>query len=61
MLDIIFYLVQVSLCEFYILDKATIFFWVISNLMIDVANLSLIYLQKYVMANREDDVGKRVI
>ena len=29
--------------------------------MIDVANLSLIYLQKYVMANREDDVGKRVI
>ena len=29
--------------------------------MIDVANLSLIYLQKYVMANREDDVGKRGI
>ena len=27
--------------------------------MIDVANLSLIYLQKYVMANREDDVGKK--
>ena len=27
--------------------------------MIDVAKLSLIYLQKYVMANREDDVGKK--
>ena len=29
--------------------------------MIDVANLSLIYLQTYLMANREDDVGKKVI
>ena len=29
--------------------------------MIDVANLSLIYLQTYLMANREDDIGKRVI
>ena len=29
--------------------------------MIDVANLSLIYLQTYHMANREDDIGKRVI
>ena len=49
----------VSLYEFYILDFFFFFLWVISNLMIDVANLSLIYLQKYVMANREDDVGKK--